>query len=90
MPIIFPLRSGKSQSTDFDAPVVCGIMLLNMDRLVRFLSCASSTIDCEAVAACTVMKDPSLTPPAIWLAAAKKGAMQLVVHDAAEIMRSPL
>ena len=40
VPLILPLSSGKSQSTVLDAPVVWGIMLLKMDRFVRFLSWA--------------------------------------------------
>ena len=51
VPFILPFNSGKTEITDEDAPVVCGIILFNIERFVLDVFCKTSTAYCHAVVA---------------------------------------
>ncbi len=76
--------------TALAAPVLDGIIFSNTLRPPRqSLLEAPSTVCCDAVAACTVVIKPRLMPK-LSLSTLAKGAKQLVVHEAAETIASPL
>src|ERR1044072_6456190 len=90
MPVSFLLSSGITTPTALAAPVLEGMMFSRMPRPPRqSLLLGPSTVFCVAVAACTVVIRPRLMPHLSFNILAT-GARQLVVHDAFEMMASPL
>src|SRR6476659_9483036 len=90
MPVSFLLSSGMTTPTALAAPVLDGMMFSRMPRPPRqSLLDGPSTVFWVAVAACTVVIRPRLMPH-LSLTTLAIGARQLVVHDALEMMASPL
>src|SRR5512133_614531 len=90
MPVSFLLSSGMTTPTALAAPVDDGMMFSRMPRPPRqSLFDGPSTVFCVAVAACTVVIRPRLMPH-LSLSTLATGARQLVVHDALEMIASPL
>src|SRR3569832_521698 len=90
MPVSFLFSSGITTPTAFAAPVEDGMMFSRMPRPPRqSLLDGPSTVFCVAVAACTVVIRPRLMPHLSCLTLAS-GARQLVVHEALEMIASPL
>src|SRR3989338_8694787 len=90
MPVSFLFSSGITTPTALAAPVLEGMMFSRMPRPPRqSLLEGPSTVFCVAVAACTVVIRPRLMPN-LSLITLAKGARQLVVQDALEMMASPL
>src|SRR6476646_5113524 len=90
MPVNFLLSSGITTPTALAAPVLEGMMFSRMPRPPRqSLFDGPSTVFCVAVAACTVVIRPRLMPH-LSLSTLARGARQLVVHDALEMIASPL
>src|SRR6188768_2961741 len=90
MPVSFLFNSGITTPTAFAAPVLEGMMFSRMPRPPRqSLLLGPSTVFCVAVAACTVVIRPRLMPH-LSLTTLASGARQLVVHEALEMMASPL
>src|SRR6476661_2602452 len=90
MPVSFLLSSGMTTPTALAAPVDDGMMFSRMPRPPRqSLFDGPSTVFCVAVAACTVVIRPRLMPHLSFITLAS-GARQLVVHDALEMIASPL
>src|SRR5207253_4646340 len=90
MPVSFLFSSGITTPTAFAAPVDDGMMFSRMPRPPRqSLLDGPSTVFCVAVAACTVVIRPRLMPHLSCTTLAN-GARQLVVHEALEMIASPL
>src|SRR5512141_1657741 len=90
MPVSFLFSSGMTLPTALAAPVLDGMMFSRMPRPPRqSLLLGPSTVFCVAVAACTVVIRPRLMPH-LSLSTLATGARQLVVHDALEMIASPL
>src|SRR3954469_24198546 len=90
MPVSFLFSSGITTPTAFAAPVDDGMMFSRMPRPPRqSLLDGPSTVFCVAVAACTVVIRPRLMPH-LSLTTFASGARQLVVHEALEMIASPL
>ena len=90
MPVSFLFSSGITTPTAFAAPVDDGMMFSRMPRPPRqSLLDGPSTVFCVAVAACTVVIRPRLMPHLSFSTLAT-GARQLVVHEALEMIASPL
>src|ERR1043166_6445998 len=90
MPVSLPLSSGITLPTALAAPVDDGMMFSRMPRPPRqSLFEGPSTVFCVAVAACTVVMRPRLMPH-LSLSTLASGARQFVVHDALEMIASPL
>merc|ERR1719453_1419134 len=77
--------TGNALATALAAPVEDGIMLVAAARPARqsapFME--PSTVNCDAVVACTVVMRPCLMPNLSWMVFTS-GARPLVVHDAHE------
>merc|ERR1719164_251162 len=77
--------TGNALATALAAPVEDGIMLVAAARPARqsapFME--PSTVNCDAVVACTVVMRPCLMPNLSWIVFTS-GARPLVVHDAHE------
>src|SRR5690606_3835060 len=90
MPVSFLLSDGITTPTALAAPVLDGMMFSRMPRPPRqSLLLGPSTVFCVAVAACTVVIRPRLMPH-LSCSTLATGARQFVVHDALEMMASPL
>ena len=90
IPVSFLLSSGITLPTAFAAPVDDGMMFSRMPRPPRqSLFDGPSTVFCVAVAACTVVIRPRLMPQVSFSTFAT-GARQFVVHEALEMIASPL
>ena len=90
MPVSFLLSAGMTTPTAFAAPVDDGMMFSRMPRPPRqSLLLGPSTVFCVAVVACTVVIRPRLMPHLSFSTLAT-GARQLVVHEALEMIASPL
>src|SRR6187551_4065536 len=90
MPVSFLFSSGITTPTALAAPVEEGMMFSRMPRPPRqSLLDGPSTVFCVAVAACTVVIRPRLMPH-LSLSTLASGARQLVVHEALEMIASPL
>src|SRR6059058_250891 len=90
MPVSFLFNSGITTPTALAAPVEDGMMFSRMPRPPRqSLLLGPSTVFCVAVAACTVVIRPRLMPH-LSLTTLASGARQLVVHEALEMIASPL
>ena len=90
MPVSFLFSSGMTTPTALAAPVDDGMMFSRMPRPPRqSLLLGPSTVFCVAVAACTVVIRPRLMPHLSFSTLAT-GARQLVVHEALEMIASPL
>src|SRR3546814_18682756 len=90
MPVSFLLSSGMTLPTALAAPVDEGMMFSRMPRPPRqSLLDGPSTTFWLAVAACTVAIRPRLMPH-LSLSTLAIGARQLVVHEALEVIASPL
>src|SRR3954470_4588967 len=90
MPVSFLFSSGITTPTAFAAPVDDGMMFSRMPRSPRqSLLLGPSTVFCVAVVACTVVIRPRLMPH-LSCSTLATGARQLVVHDAFEMIASPL
>src|SRR5688500_15047190 len=90
MPVSLPLRSGSTLPTALAAPVLDGMMFSRMPRPPRqSLLDGPSTVFCVAVVACTVVIRPRLMPH-LSCSTFASGARQLVVHEALEMIASPL
>src|SRR6187431_43680 len=90
MPVSFLFSSGITTPTALAAPVEDGMMFSRMPRPPRqSLLLGPSPVFCVAVAACTVVIRPRLMPHLSFSTLAI-GARQLVVHEALEMMASPL
>src|SRR5690554_752804 len=90
MPVSLPLSSGITLPTALAAPVLDGMMFSRMPRPPRQSFCdGPSTTFWLAVAACTVVIRPRLMPHLSFSTLAT-GARQLVVHEALEMIASPL
>ena len=90
MPVSFLFSSGMTTPTALAAPVLEGMMFSRMPRPPRqSLLEGPSTVFWVAVAACTVVMRPRLMPH-LSLTTLARGARQLVVHEALEMMASPL
>src|SRR3546814_4331761 len=90
MPVSFLLSSGMTLPTALAAPVDEGMMFSRMPRPPRqSLLDGPSTTFWLAVAACTVVIRPRLMPH-LSLSTLAIGARQLVVHEALEMIASPL
>src|SRR5574343_1065723 len=89
MPVSLPLSSGSTTPTALAAPVDEGMMFSRMPRPPRqSLFDGPSTVFWVAVAACTVVIRPRLMPH-LSCSTLAKGAKQLVVQDALEMMACP-
>src|SRR5690349_22869785 len=89
MPVSFLFNSGITTPTAFAAPVLDGMMFSRMPRPPRqSLLDGPSTVFCVAVAPCTVVIRPRLMPHLSFSTLAR-GARQLVVQDALEMIASP-
>src|SRR3954466_8755994 len=90
MPVSFLFSSGITTPTALAAPVVDGMMFSRMPRPPRqSLLLGPSTVFWVAVVACTVVIRPRLMPH-LSCSTLATGARQLVVHDAFEMIASPL
>src|SRR3546814_6351718 len=90
MPVSFLLSSGMTLPTALAAPVDDGMMFSRIPRPPRqSLLDGPSTTFWLAVAACTVVIRPRLMPH-LSLSPLALGARQLAVHEALEIIASPL
>src|SRR6218665_1049769 len=90
MPVSFLFSEGITTPTALAAPVLEGMMFSRMPRPPRqSLFEGPSTVFCVAVAACTVVIRPRLMPHLSFITLAI-GARQLVVHEALEMIASPL
>src|SRR6218665_1790227 len=90
MPVSFLLSDGITTPTALAAPVLDGMMFSRMPRPPRqSLLDGPSTVFWVAVAACTVVIRPRLMPH-LSCSTLATGARQLVVHDALEMIASPL
>src|SRR3546814_20417370 len=90
MPVSFLLSSGMTLPTALAAPVDDGMMFSRMPRPPRqSLLDGPSTPFWLAVAACPVVIRPRLMPH-LSLSTLAIGARQLVVHEALEMIASPL
>ena len=90
MPVIFLLSAGITLPTALAAPVLDGMIFSNtlLPPRQSFLD-VPSTVNCEAVVACTVVIKPRLIPKLSCNTLAI-GAKALVVQDAADTIASPL
>ena len=89
MPVSFPFSAGSTRVTASAAPVEAGMMFSRMPRPKRqSLPETPSTTFCVAVVAWTVVMRPRLMPK-VSSSTLARGARQLVVHDAAEMIGSP-
>merc|ERR1712006_53960 len=77
--------TGNALATALAAPVEDGIMLVAAARPARQSApfMGPSTVNCDAVVACTVVMRPCLMPNLSWIVFTS-GARPLVVHDAHE------
>src|SRR5881227_2119043 len=90
MPVSFLFSSGITTPTAFAAPVDDGMMFSRMPRPPRqSLLLGPSTVFWVAVVACTVVIRPRLMPH-LSCSTLATGARQLVVHEAFEMIASPL
>src|SRR4029453_11301809 len=90
MPVSFLLSSGMTTPTALAAPVDEGMMFSRMPRPPRqSLLLGPSTVFWVAVVACTVVIRPRLMPH-LSCSTLATGARQLVVHEAFEMIASPL
>src|SRR3982751_6478074 len=90
MPVSFLLRAGMTTPTALAAPVEEGMMFSRMPRPPRqSLLLGPSTVFCVAVVAWTVVIRPRLMPH-LSLSTLATGARQFVVHEALEMIASPL